>query len=428
MKFAVSIFLHALALPASLTWAFSFQSPTALGRVDTSEGAQRDVYTMADWAQQYGVQQAEGFEITSYDGQDFFAATQADQAAGTPLLYVPNELIFSATNIEQEFGSALQQAEYELANGKCVDKIPLFRIFIKILVEYEKGEESPWYPWLNAMPRIFYNGAAMTFACFDVLPPYAAWLAMTERINAVNFQKAARMVPILSDETKNDKDILKWAYCVATTRAMELNGEKIVAPMADMFNHGTETEVEIQLDEGGNVIVYATQDVPAGSPLRMSLGDPTNPSPLFARYGFLDDSSPATFCKTMQLRDEMEALGYDFSNLLFFKDTGDISMEVYDVFLYSILLQNDPESAQGFYNAVMSGDEDTKGQYHEHFFPYTLEAMKKHVDDTLKELDDLSSKAQTYDPATHPRVPVILAHNSFVKETFLRVKQNLENM
>jgi hypothetical protein len=130
------------------------------------------------------------------------------------------------------------------------------------------------------MPRLFNNGAAMTYACFDVLPPYAAWLAMTERINSVNFQKAAKLVPLLSDQVKADTETLKWAYNVATTRAMELNGEKVLAPMADMFNHGTETEVDIGLDESGNVMVYTSRDVPAGTPLRMSLGDPSNPSPL----------------------------------------------------------------------------------------------------------------------------------------------------
>ena len=119
------------------------------------------------------------------------------------------------------------------------------------------------------------------------------------------------------------------------------------------FNHGTETEVEVNFDDGGNCNVYASKDIPAGSPLRMSLGDPTNPSPLFATYGFLDESSPATFCKMMDKRDEMQALGYDFSNLLFYKDTGDISPEVYDVVLYSLLGNADPGLQQAFYQYLL---------------------------------------------------------------------------
>ena len=44
-------------------------------------------------------------------------------------------------------------------------------------------------------------------------------------------------------------------------------------------------------------MVTTTTDVRAGSPLTISLGGPSNPSPLFATYGFLDNDSPTVFCK-----------------------------------------------------------------------------------------------------------------------------------
>merc|ERR1712176_83243 len=141
-----------------------------------------------------------------------------------------------------------------------------------------------------------------------------------------------------------------------------------------------------------------------------------------------DESSSASFCKAMHLREEMSELGYDFSDLLFYKDTGDITMPVYDVFLYNVLKQADPSVRQGFYEACMRGDEETKQSYHQEYFPYTKEALQKHVNSFLLDLDRLSSKAQSYDLRTHPRVPVILQHNAFTKETFQRVKANLDNM
>ena len=88
----------------------------------------------------------------------------------------------------------------------------------------------------------------------------------------------------------------------------------------------------------------------------------------------------------------------------------------------------DHRSAQGFYQAVVGGDENTKQQYHNQYFQYTKEELQRHVDSTLADLDRLSSIAQSYDVRTHPRVPVILQHNAFVKETFLRVKQTLDVM
>jgi hypothetical protein len=407
--------------------AFSFQA-TQGGLVSLGENAQRDVFSMSDWATNCGVQKADGFEITSYDGQDYLAVTQQNMPAGSPVLFVPEGMVFSASKAAQEFGGALGECENQLGMANLQEQIPLFRVFVKVLIEYEKGDASPWYPWLNSLPRQFYNGASMTQACFDCLPPYAAWLALTERVNLSNFKKAIQFAPLGNPNIANDDEILKWAYNVAVTRSIEWNGDRCIAPMADYFNHGAETEVDISYDEGGNCVVYASRDVPAGSPLRMSLGDPTNPSPLFATYGFLDESSPATFCKVMHLREEMQQLGYDFSNLLFFKGTGEISNEVYDVVLYSILLKNDPGSAQGFYQAVVGGDEDTKNQFHNQYFQYTKEELQKHVDSTLADLDRLSSLGQSYDVRTHPRVPVILQHNAFVRETFLTVKQTLDAM
>ncbi len=63
-----------------------------------------------------------------------------------------------------------------------------------------------------------------------------------------------------------------------------MNGERVIAPLADMFNHGTETEVELSYDENGDCYAIAQYDIPAGSPLRMSYGDPTGGYPHLCFY------------------------------------------------------------------------------------------------------------------------------------------------
>ena len=157
-------------------------------------------------------------------------------------------------------------------------------------------------------------------------------------------------------------------------------------------------------------MAYTTKDVPAGSPLRISYGDPTNPSIFLATYGFLDETSPSSFCKLMNLDSAMGDLGVDVSRMLFYKDTGDISPEVWDVLLYSILGDADPNLQQGFYQACMSGDVQTKQSYHQQYFQYTYGALKNHVDGFLQDLDRLSMTARTKDLKTHPRIPLILKH------------------
>lgn len=201
---------------------------------------------------------------------------------------------------------------------------------LKILVEYEKGEESPWYAWLNSLPRYYTNAASMTPFCYECLPSLIKKLAMDER--RLLGKLSVRSVPFLSDDTVWNEELTTWAFQVVYTRSFESeDGDLRIAPLGDMFNHGSDyTEISTCYDEDGNFYASTTYAVPAGCPLRMSYGDPTNPSFLFARYGFVDESSPATFCKIFpaHVNADMETLGYAQNKMLFYKDSGDVSQEV----------------------------------------------------------------------------------------------------
>lgn len=152
---------------------------TSMGVVDTQEYAERDVYTFDEWATSVGVQRCEGFQLTTNDGSDYFAITTVDLPAGTPVVYVPPEMVLSSNRCAEEFGQSLAYSEDRIKEGGVANQIPIFRMGVKILAEWEKGEQSPWYYWLNSLPRLFSNGVSMTSACFDALPPYAGWLAVS---------------------------------------------------------------------------------------------------------------------------------------------------------------------------------------------------------------------------------------------------------
>ena len=266
---------------------------------------------------------------------------------------------------------------------------------------------------------------------FPYRPPYAGYCAQADRLNLLNFQKIVRPLggPSLapfSEVILNDGEILKWVYNVAVTRSIDMNGERIIAPMIDMFNHGAQPEVEISFD-GQDCYAVASVDIPAGSPMRVSYADPNDSTPLFATYGFLTEDSPGTFCKVMHMVKEIEEMGYKFSDLLFYND-GNISPDVYDLVLYYVLKKNDPSTAQTYYQAVMNGDEGTKQHFQEQYWSYTKEELQSHVNKLLEDLDKWSAKASTYDLNTHPRVPMILQHNNYVKGIFANVKSNLDTM
>jgi hypothetical protein len=352
--------------------------------------------------------------------------TNEDIPAGNPVLFVPKEMILSSNDAVQEFGRD-EDAEILIESLNASDQLRYFYLTLKILLEYEKGQESPWYSWLNSLPRYFSNGASMTPFCYECLPPLVASLAMKERVNFKSLVSALKKVLFLSDQIKARQDICEWAFQIAYTRSFEvLDGSEDlrIVPMADMFNHGTETEIEISYDDEGNCYAQTTKDVPAGSPLRMSYGDQTNPSYFFARYGFVDESSPATFCKIMipHKNAQLEDMGYAHNKMLFYKDTGDASEEVWDVLLYQILSSSNAARRRAFYQAHMDGDYETKQSFHEHYYPETAAKLLDHIDSFLGQLDELSAKGDGRDINEHPRLPLIVKHNEFVKNTFLAVR------
>jgi len=398
------------------------------------EYAQRDVYSMEEWATQYGTQKAEGVELYTADGSDYQLITNAPVGAGSSVIIVPSSIVLSSNAVAEEFGGSLEAAENALVameNG-LAQRLPLFRLMIKILYEYEQGQNSAWFTWLNSVPRMYYNGVAMTDACFDCLPPYAKLLSMNERNTYSRFVNALRKgyVP-LSDATVMDDAVVKWAYNVALTRFHEVwqpTRQKLIAPMADMLNHNAYPNCELTFDESNNCIVTALYDIPPGSPLTISLDDPTNPTPLFAKHGFLSDDCKTIFCKAVHLQPQIDALGYDYKDLLFQTESGEIAPQVWDIFLHEILETNDPASAEQFYVACKTNDEATKQQYHDSYYQYTLQALKNHVYSILGDVDQLTMKAQSYDLETHPRVPVIVAHNNLVRDTFTMTANLLEQM
>jgi hypothetical protein len=400
-------------------------SAVDVGFVDIDESVQRDIGTMDEWATACGVQRAEGFQLAG-DLSDVSVMTTQDLPAESPVLFVPNEMIFSSNQALQELG-VLEEAEESLGTLNAADQVPYFYLVVKILMEYERGQESPWFPWLNSLPRYYSNGASMTEFCYECLPPLVSKLAMEERYRYMCFDSALKRVPYLSEYTRENSDLTKWAFQIAYTRSFPANdgtGDLRIVPVADLFNHGTETEIELAYDEDGNCYAQTTRDVPAGSPLRMSYGDPTNPSFLFARYGFVDESSPATFCKIMipHTNEQLVDMGYDHSRMLFYKTTGDASQEVWDVLLYQILSGTNVAKRRDFYQAHMSGDSKTKQLFHEQYYSETAAQLRNHIDTFLDRLDELSAKTEGKDVNEHPRLPLILKHNEFVKRTFLAVR------
>lgn len=131
------------------------QSTSALGydrAIDIEETAPRDMPSFEEWAYNYGIQKGEGFELASDEyGTDIYAMTTQDQPAGTCVLYVPEMCILTSSKAMAELRTNdMDQAEKILYSVNAESELRQYYLMIKILVEFEKGEASPWFPWLNS--------------------------------------------------------------------------------------------------------------------------------------------------------------------------------------------------------------------------------------------------------------------------------------
>ena len=121
---------------------------------------------MEEWAAQYGNQKADDVEIfpNDHEGKVYQLVARSPIPGGSAVLYVPAILIISLVGAEMDFGDSLQQAEQALVRMErgLAERLPLFRLTIKILSEFDRGQDSPYFTWLNSLPSTFYNGVAMT--------------------------------------------------------------------------------------------------------------------------------------------------------------------------------------------------------------------------------------------------------------------------
>lgn len=159
---------------------------TRISAVQIDEYATRDYDSFVEWGNNYGLSQENGFQLSEQFGEWGIMAGQNAQA-GSRLLFVPAMLRITSSRVRQEEFPQLEPAIaqfFDATNSKGQQNLDCqFYLFLKVLQEYEQQESSPYYAWLNALPRKFRT--ALTFDPFEMecLPPFVKYLAQMDLYN-----------------------------------------------------------------------------------------------------------------------------------------------------------------------------------------------------------------------------------------------------
>ena len=407
-----------------------------------SEASGRDIVAFESWASGSGVLKENGFVLSENDNGDWSVAINDALTLGDPLgdrvLQVPSSLVLSSSTIRKEktIMDKTSTAMEFLTKKKLENQANQFLLWLKILQEFEKGEDSILHPWLRSLPRKFSNAICMDEVELDCLPPFAWSLATIEILHMDSFIEALHMTRgIISQQTMDDSELLRWAFNVVFTRCWGQDGDdddadrKDIVPMGDMFNHGHPGNVFVHYDENGNCNIILKDDMLPGSPLQLSYGFETNPYRFLVVFGFVDESQKTIYSQLLSKNPSKRhvEMGYDVSAMTFDTTDGSFTEEVWDFLLFS-LLEQVPELQEVYYKAHISGDKSTKDSLRRKFYLETCIMLKKHVDKTLLEMKKLIDKVDQQDMSKHELLPMIRKNNVFVAQTFSKVKYRVDRM
>lgn len=420
------------------------------------QGRRDFMTTFQDWSIENGVTYNENIfnsweKSTNEPDNDWGMVLQKDTAKDTVLVTIPSKLVLSSQKIQSEFSkdpSLFFPAIQLLKSAGFSNQIPQFYLYIKLLIEYEKNSTSFWYQWIQSLPRNFDTAICMNEMEMDCLPPIAYTIAKTWRLQYNAFNDAIQVIPqndIISESMKSNKNVLEWAYNVVFTRCWCYTGEEDstiginknnrrkdvrvdLVPLGDMFNHGEDENIRIDYDSDDNVIISLRSDMNRGNPLLLSYGKETNPYHFLTIFGFVDEYQSEIFCQLFPNHDDSSMMRFDTSKMVFRTKDGAISNAVWDFILYTILKAQVPDDLTIFNEAHVNDNKEMKAFLHSKYHLESCICLKNHVDQTIRDMNDLRMKMDRLDDEQNSRIIMIRKNNKQVTRTFQKVKSRLDNM
>ena len=372
---------------------------------------------------------------------------------GTPIMTIPHELILSSSDpdlftyhdgkLYETIVSSMKESNMEYYTPECL-------LITLLLWETSKGSDSPWYPYIQTLPKSYTTGIYMDevekshlkrFAfefvkqqeyqynsCKQTIlhDAYASDVLPTTLQNLLQAMKEKKKIEKVTnaESKKNDDggedillfdstdDLFKWAFSVVFTRSWRtpardleegnssLLPEATLVPLGDMFNHDSmKSNVAPSILDDGSVQLSLKSDIEImngesdddaasiSSSLYLSYGLFYQPARYLVMFGFWDRSN-LYMDANLTIPTELSNC-MDPSSLIVSTNNGGVTQDVFNLAIYHFLLaQNadDGDDAQRFLVALQSQDEST---IHELSTRYELEGalyLRLHV---LKIISDV---------------------------------------
>lgn len=331
----------------------------------------RNVPSLQDWAMEQGVTLANGVKLVDNGLGDWGVGLSENHThiAQTPIMTVPKNLVLSSADPQLE--DLIPSIVVTMSETSMEYYVPECILMISILLEKAKGENSLWQPYLETLPKSFNTGIYLDSLEKSHVERFASeFLQQQERqftacLKAIQECKNKKILPKelitkLDLEGKNN-DLLKWVFSVVFTRSWRspTGQEANLVPLGDMFNHDSEmANVVPNILNDGSIQMSLKEDVSEGSPLFLSYGMGTIPARFLVTFGFWDRSTPFMDAN-LTIPEEFSV---DRSQLVVSTKNGGIAEEVWNLAIYHVLKERDPESANHFATAYRNQDTTTLDQ------------------------------------------------------------------
>ena len=430
----------------------------AVDRLPRRSGTLQELST---WATQQGVWMHEDLKWKEFVEDDNWGLQlEKPVPKGTVLLKVPRSLALDANVIQhemiQEFGADiiskvttnLDQFATHIEGFWIFYKLLKLSLFITDIEDADNNVHQRWRPWIRSLPTKYIQFSKEEKEC---LPFYARHIVQYhERKFEAFYKTVCEMLPGLIA----NKDHARWAFDAVNSRfwkAVDNNNVSTdiddedgsndpssvsttssssapsssseLVPVGDMFNHREPPNVAITHSDDGYInFIYKGDDDDDNAnclDLFITYGQPSNPHRFLSTFGFIptEQDMPKVWSHIAYPNNPFCG-PEDVENMVFHVKNGYIPTIVWDAVLFSLLQPSD-STTRIYY---------TKEQ-HTKYRKYTLPVLKTHIENQIKELEELRTKIESMDTTTaikDSNLPLIRQHNAFLTTAFTRVQEYLE--